>query len=56
MAQQIDDDLEALRSDIGQMRAEFPPLDGMTPELRQRAFHLFQSPRQLRLAAPDRST
>ena len=36
---------------IGEMGAEFPPLDGMAPELIQRPFHVIQGSRQFGLAA-----
>ena len=36
---------------IGEMSAEFPPLDGMAPQLVQRAFDVFQSARHFRLTA-----
>ena len=56
-----DPDLVAMRfqiktaQDVCHMRAEFPPLDGMAPELIHRPMCVFQFTRQLRLTAGHQS-
>ena len=44
---------EQAAQDVGEVRAEFAPLDGMTPELAQGAGHALKRGRNLGLAAGD---